>query len=103
MNPVDPHVLQQEEELDEGPAVGLLDLLTWLGEGKRIIALVTGLAIVASLAYAFTRDLVFTARTTLLPPSSQQQSSSAAALAALGSLGGLAGGIAAKTPDELPT
>jgi tyrosine-protein kinase Etk/Wzc len=100
MNPVDPHVLQQEEELDEGPAVGLLDLLTWLGEGKRIIALVTGLAIVASLAYAFTRDLVFTARTTLLPPSSQQ-SSSAAALAALGSLGGLAGGIAAKTPDEL--
>lgn len=100
MNPVDPHVLQQEEELDEGPAVGLLDLLTWLGEGKRIIALITGLAIVASLAYAFTRDLVFTARTTLLPPASQQ-SSSAAALAALGSLGGLAGGIAAKTPDEL--
>lgn len=101
MNPVDPHVLQQEEELDEGPAVGLLDLLTWLGEGKRIIAAATGLAIVASLAYALTRDLIFTARTTLLPPGAQQQSSSAAALAALGSLGGLAGGIAAKTPDEL--
>lgn len=101
MNQLDPHVLQQEEDLDDGPAVNLLDLLTWLGEGKRVVAAVTGLAIVASLAYAFTTDLIFTARTTLLPPSSQQQSSSAAALAALGSLGGLAGGIAAKTPDEL--
>ncbi len=102
MNQIDPHVLQQEEDdLDDGPAVSLLDLLTWLGEGKRVIAAVTGLAIVASLVYAFTTDLVFTARTTLLPPSSQQSSTSAAALAALGSLGGLAGGIAAKTPDEL--
>jgi len=45
--------------------------------------------------------VMLTARTTLLPPGSQQQSGSAAALAALGSLGGLAGGMAAKTPDEL--
>jgi tyrosine-protein kinase Etk/Wzc len=101
MNPLDPHVLQQEDDLDEGPTVGLLDLLTWLGEGKRVIAAVTGVAVVASLAFALTRAPVFTARTTLLPPSSQQQGSSAAALAALGALGGLAGNIAAKTPDEL--
>lgn len=101
MNQVDPHVLQQEDELDDGPAVSLLDLLTWLGEGKRTIGVVTGAAIAGALVFAFLKAPIFTARTTLLPPSSQQQSTSAAALAALGSLGGLAGGIAAKTPDEL--
>ncbi|MBL0729389.1 Wzz/FepE/Etk N-terminal domain-containing protein [Piscinibacter sp. HJYY11] len=101
MNQVDPHVLQQEDELDDGPAVSLLDLLTWLGEGKRTIGVVTGAAIAGALVFALLKAPIFTARTTLLPPSSQQQSTSAAALAALGSLGGLAGGIAAKTPDEL--
>lgn len=101
MNQTEAHVLQQEDEFDDGPAVGLLDLLTWLGEGKGVIAVVTGMALLASLVFAFTRDLVFTARTTLLPPSSQQQSSSAAALAALGSLGVVAGGMMGKAPDEL--
>lgn len=101
MNQLDPHVVQLEEDLDEGAAVSLIDLLTWLGEGKRTIGAVTGLAVVAALAVAFLKAPTFTARSTLLPPSSQQQNTSAAALAALGSLGGLAGGIAAKTPDEL--
>lgn len=101
MNSLDSPALQQEDDLDEGPAIGLLDLLTWLGEGKRVIGLVTGLAIIGALVYALLKAPTFTARTTLLPPSSQQQSTSAAALAALGSLGGLAGSIAAKTPDEL--
>jgi tyrosine-protein kinase Etk/Wzc len=100
MNQLDSPVLQ-EDDLDEGPTIGLLDLLTWLGEGKRTIGLVTGLVVIVALAYALLKAPIFTARTTLLPPSSQQQSTSAAALAALGSLGGLAGGIAAKTPDEL--
>ncbi|MBC7954360.1 MAG: hypothetical protein H7Y33_00640 [Cytophagales bacterium] len=90
-----------EDEIDEGPSVSLLDLLTWLGEGKRLIATVTVAAIVGSLAFALSKTPIFTARTTLLPPGAQQQSSSAAALAALGSLGGLAGGLAGKTPDEL--
>lgn len=89
------------EEFDDGPTVGLLDLLTWLGEGKRLIGGVTLAAAVLSGGYAFTRPNIFTARTTLLPPNSQQQSGSAAALAALGSLGGLAGSIGGKTPDEL--
>lgn len=102
MNQLDSHVLQQpEEDVDEGPTISLLDVLTWLGEGKRLIGTVTGVAVVLALVFAFVRDPVFTARTTLLPPSAQQPSASAAALAALGSLGGLAGGIAAKTPDEL--
>lgn len=100
MKQLDSPVLQ-DDEIDEGPVVGLLDLLTWLGEGKRTIAAVTGLAIAAALAVALLKAPVFTARSTLLPPSSQQQGNSAAVLAALGSLGGLAGGVAAKTPDEL--
>lgn len=90
-----------QDEFDEGPGVGLLDLLTWLGEGKRVIAAVTVTAAVAAVAFALLKPNVYTGRTTLLPPGSQQQSSSAAALAALGSLGGLAGGLGAKTPDEL--
>jgi tyrosine-protein kinase Etk/Wzc len=86
---------------DDGPRVGLVDLLTWLGEGKRLIGAVTGVALLGSLAVALLLAPVYTARTTLLPPGSQQQSGSAAALAALGALGGLAGGLGAKTPDEL--
>lgn len=102
MNKLDSQVLAQaEEDFDDGPSIGLLDLLTWLGEGKRFIAAVTVVAAVASLAYALTRAPIFTARTTLLPPGAQQQSTSAAALAALGSLGGLTGGLGGKTPDEL--
>jgi capsule polysaccharide export protein KpsE/RkpR len=88
-------------EDDDGPRVSLVDLLTWLGEGKRVIAWITGAAAAAALAGSFLVTPIFTARTTLLPPGSQQQGSSAAALAALGALGGLAGGLAAKTPDEL--
>lgn len=86
---------------DDGPRVGLVDLLTWLGHGKRLIGGVTGAALAGSLALAFLLAPIYTARTTLLPPGSQQQSGSAAALAALGALGGLAGGLSAKTPDEL--
>lgn len=86
---------------DDGPTVGLTDILTWLGEKKRLIALVTIAAAVASFVVAMLLPPVYTARTTLLAPGSQQQSGSAAALAALGSLGGLAGGLGAKSPDEL--
>jgi tyrosine-protein kinase Etk/Wzc len=91
----------QDELEDEGPQIGLVDLLTWIGEGKRLIAAVALLAALASLAFALLSPLIYTARTTLLPPGSQQQSGSAAALAQLGALGGLAGGLGAKTPDEL--
>jgi len=88
-------------DLDEGPLVGLTDILTWLGEKKALIAGVTLAAAVVSLVFAFVLPPVYTARTTFLAPGSQQQSGSSAALAALGSLGGLAGGLGAKSPDEL--
>ena len=86
---------------EDGPPVALADLLIWLGQGKRLIAVVTIVAAVASLAVSLSITPTFTARSTLLPPQAQQGGGSAAALAALGSLGALAGGLSTKTPDEL--
>ena len=79
----------------------LVHLMTWLGESKRLIGMVVGFVFVAALVISLLLQPIYTARTTLLPPGTQQQGGSAAALAALGSLGGLAGGLGAKTPDEL--
>jgi len=56
-----------------------------------------------ALLIALASTPIYTARTTLLPPGSQQQSGSAAALAALGSLGGLAGGLKAAKPPMSST
>src|SRR4030095_1236608 len=88
---------------DEEPLVRLSDVLTWLGESKRLLAVVTlGVGVVA-LGIAFLLPPIYTARATLLAAQNQQQSTSTAALAALGSLGGLAGaaGLAPKTSDDL--
>jgi capsule polysaccharide export protein KpsE/RkpR len=105
MKPTELELMQDAapQEEDGGPQVGLVDLLTWLGEGKRTVAWATTAGIVAAIAIALLLTPIYTARSTLLPPGSQQQSGSAAALAALGALGGLAGagGVGAKTPDEL--
>jgi uncharacterized protein involved in exopolysaccharide biosynthesis len=86
---------------EEGPAVGLTEVFTWLGERKKAIGAVTLAAALLSLGIAFLLPPIYTARTTLLAPGSQQQSGSAAALAALGSLGGLGSGLVPKSPDEL--
>lgn len=86
---------------DDGPAVGLIEVLTWIGDAKKTIVIVAVVAGLVALGVSLLMRDVYTARTTLLPPGSQQQSGSAAALAALGALGGLAGGLSAKTPDEL--
>ena len=88
-------------EEDEAPAVSLTEVLTWLGESKRQIAAVTATIAIAALVVALLLPPIYTARASFLAPGSQQQSGSAAALAALGSLGGLASGLAAKTPDDL--
>ena len=87
---------------DDGPAIGLTDIATWLGEKKMLIGVVTLGAAIVSLGIALVLPPVYTARTTLLAPGSQQQSGSAATLAALGSLGGLApSGLGGRSPDEL--
>ncbi|HEY2558869.1 MAG TPA: Wzz/FepE/Etk N-terminal domain-containing protein [Caldimonas sp.] len=90
-----------DTEDDDAPAVSLTEILTWLGEKKRAIAGVAGAAALVSLVVALLLPPIYTARASFLAPGSQQQSGSAATLAALGSLGGLAGGLAAKTPDDL--
>jgi tyrosine-protein kinase Etk/Wzc len=90
------------ENLEEdGPPVSLVDLFTWLGRGKYLIVGVTAATVAASLAISLTLTPIFTARTSLLSPGVQQQSGSAAVLASLGSLGGVAGGLGVKTPEEL--
>ncbi len=93
-----------DERLDDGPQVSLADVVTWLGDGKRIVAASALAAAAVSLLVALLIPPTYTARSTLLPPQSQQQGGSAAALgAALGSLSGLGlgTGLASKTPDEL--
>ena len=90
------------DEPDDGPVIGLADLLGWLGEQKRLIFSVTGIAAVVSLVVAFLLPPIYTARTTLLAPASQQQGPSSSAIAALGALGGLApSGLGGRSPDEL--
>ena len=90
-----------DDDDERTPAISLTDVLTWLGEKKALIAAVTVAAAVLSAVVALLIPPTYTARATFLAPGSQQQGSSAAALAALGSLGGLAGGLTAKTPDDL--
>lgn len=100
MSAVHPEDLD-DASADDGPRVRLLELLTWLGEDKRLIGAVTGAAALVSVIGALLLSNVYTARTTLLPPGQQQPSGAAAALAALSALGGVAGGLSGKTPDEL--
>ncbi len=98
-----PPPLPAEQEWEEAPPLfSAIDVLTWLGEGKKLIASVTLFIALGSVAYALLKPDLFTSRTSMLPSGSQQQSGSAAALAALGSLGALAGGnLSGKAPDEL--
>ena len=96
-----PPVLTADDHDGEGPGIGVTEALTWIGEGKRLILSVTVLAAAVAIVVGLLLPKTYTARATLLAPGSQQQSGSASALAALGSLGGLVGGSAGKTPDEL--
>lgn len=96
----DDHDAVDAIEDDEGPSISVLQALTWIGESKRLIAATTFAVAIAAGLVAFALPPTYTARASLLAPASQQQSGSAAALAALGSLGALAGG-GAKTPDDL--
>ncbi len=85
---------------EDGQTTSLVEVLTWIGERKGLIAFLALLGTAIGLAVAMLWPQSFTARTTLLAPGTQQQSGSAAAMATLGALGGLAG-VSGKTPDEL--
>jgi uncharacterized protein involved in exopolysaccharide biosynthesis len=87
---------------ETGPQLGILEVLTWVGEGKRLILRATLAALATATVVAFVWPVEYTARTTLLPPQQNQQGGAAAALAAIGNVSGLSlGGLTPKTPDEL--
>ena len=88
----------------DGPRVGLVDVLTWVGEAKRRIAINTAIAAVAAIGYSMLLTPVYTARATLTAPAQNQSQNASAALSALGSLGALSGlgtSLSGKTPDEM--
>ena len=87
-----------DEIWDDGPEIGLWELLQILGEHWKLIVAGTLLAGAGAFGIASLIAPTFTARTTLLSPQ-QQQSAASAALSQLGALGGLAGG-AVKSPAE---
>lgn len=89
---------------DDGPSISLVDVLTWIGEAKRRIAINTAIAAVAAIGFSMLLTPVYTARTTLTAPPQNQSQGASAALSALGSLGALSGlgtSLASKTPDEM--
>jgi tyrosine-protein kinase Etk/Wzc len=81
---------------DQG--VDLVRLLIILGEGKRLIAAIAGVALLVALAIALASTPIFTARTTLMPPQQQGNSLLAGSLGALAATAGLSTGV--KTSDE---
>jgi len=89
----------EPEQFDD--EISLIELAIALGEEKLTLFIVplvtTTLAVVVSLLMT----PIFTAKTVMMPPQ-QQQSGAASALASLGALAGLAGGVAGiKSPDEM--
>lgn len=92
---------QPSANMPEEDEISLIDLVIALGEEKKTLfavsAVITTLALVASLLMT----PIFTAKTVMMPPQ-QQQSGAASALAGLGALAGLAGGVAGiKSSDEM--
>jgi tyrosine-protein kinase Etk/Wzc len=96
-----PPVAAQEKELSAATAPVLRDVLSWLKAGWRRIVGAAAMAGLVAAGAAWLLPDIYTARVSVLPPNSTQPGGSAAALAALGALGGLPGGFASKTPDEL--
>jgi uncharacterized protein involved in exopolysaccharide biosynthesis len=85
---------------DVDDEVSLLDLLQIVFDNLRLLVLAPLVMGILSLGLSFFVEPTFTAKTQFLPPQ-QQQSSAASMLASLGSLGGLAGGVAGlKNPAD---
>lgn len=96
--PAEPEGYAHEEN---EAAINLMDALSWLGDGKRLIAATTLGATLLALLIALLLTPYYTARVTLMPPGSQQSGGAAAALASLGAVGGLAGSLGGKSAEEL--
>jgi uncharacterized protein involved in exopolysaccharide biosynthesis len=90
-----------EPYLDDDTGLSLFDIARILAEHWKLLVSGPLLAGLVALGIAFLIPPTFTARTSFLPPQ-QQQSAAASALASLGALAGLAGGVAGsiKTPAD---
>lgn len=82
-------------------SMDLVELVSILGEQKRVLIIVLIVGVAVSLALAVLLPRRYVATTVLIPPQ-QQQSAAAGALAQLGALGGVAGMAAGvKSPDDM--
>lgn len=94
-------VSETEAGQKDDDEISFTDVLVILGQEKKLLLTVFLAVSCLSLAVALLYPRSFVASTMLLPPQ-QQSSSAAAALAQLGALGGMAGGVAGvKSPDEM--
>lgn len=85
---------------DDGPGISLAELGAMLARRWRLVGAATLAAGLAGLGVAFLIPNWYMASTVILPPQ-QQQSSAASALAQLGALAGLAGGLTnVKSPAD---
>ncbi|MFY7864470.1 Wzz/FepE/Etk N-terminal domain-containing protein [Roseateles sp.] len=85
---------------DDDNGIDLVELLTILAERWRFLVIAPILAGSLALGGSYLIEPTFTAKTTFLPPQ-QQQSAAASALASLGALSGMAGGMAGiKSPGD---
>lgn len=93
-------VNREAVEADGEEGIDLLDLALPLVQNLKLLILGPLLAGLLALGAAFLLPKTYTAKTSFLPPQ-QQQSAGGAALAQLGALAGLAGGIGSpKTPAD---
>lgn len=84
----------------DGDEISLLDVLAILATRWRLLVFTPIAAGALALGGTYLIAPTFTAKTTFLPPQ-QQQSTAASALASLGALSGLAGGMASiKSPSD---
>ena len=83
----------EPQKYEEGE-ISLIDLAIALGEEKLTLFIVPALTTTMAVVVSLLMTPIFTAKTVMMPPQ-QQQSGAASALASLGALAGLGGGLLA--------
>ena len=93
--------LNDHQKPNNEDEISLIDLLITLGNEKKFILSFTIIVTLVAVVVSLLITPIFTAKAVMMPPQ-QQQSSAASALASLGSLAGIAGGVAGvKSPDDM--
>jgi uncharacterized protein involved in exopolysaccharide biosynthesis len=96
--------IEAEKQLlmnQNGDEISIIDVITAIGEGKRIIVWIVFISILIGTGISLVMPSIYTAKTTFLPPQ-QSQSEASTALASLGGVAGFAAGaLGIKSPDEM--